>query len=506
DPGRWPANVPVDLTDVAVGIVRTEPVFAASAGVTEVRAMYQSAIGAARRTIFAENQYFTSRTIADALAGRLAGDEPPEIALVMPANQSGWLESSTMGVLRARLHQRLRAGDPQARYRLYCPLLPWLGNGSQCLNVHSKLMIVDDDFLTLGSANLSERSLSLDTECNIAIEARGDPRISAAIVALRTRLLAEHLGTGADAVTQALAKEPGLHRAIDALGQGNARRLDAFDPVLDPTVDALTPDHDVLDPEKALDPDVIVADLLPAPAPRARVRRRLSVIVGSFVAIAALAVAWRFTPLAGAADFDSLAAHASDFAASPFAPLYVLIAYVVGGLLVIPLTLLIGVSAATFGPLMGGVYAMIGALLSAAVTYAIGRRVGHDLLRRFAGPRLNGLSERLGHRGLLTMVIVRLLPVAPYSMVNVVAGASHIGWRDFLLGTALGLLPGILGISLFVDRALEAIRHPGLVAFVVLGAIVALLAAAGWMIRRQVANPDAPLRPQVGANVSAHAD
>ena len=129
------------------------------------------------------------------------------------------------------------------------------------------------------------------------------------------------------------------------------------------------------------------------------------------------------------------------------------------------------------------------ALLSAAVTYAIGRRLGQGLLRKFAGRRLNRLSQRLGRRGLLAMVIVRLLPIAPYSIVNVVAGASQIGWRDFMLGTAIGLTPGIFGISLFVDRALTAIRHPGPLTFSVLAVIVALLVAGGWMIRRQLGEP-----------------
>ncbi len=502
----WPAHVTPDLTDVDVAIARTEPAYQQQPGVTEVRSLYLDMIASARRTLFAENQYFTSRTIADAFAARLREDDAPEIALVMPASQSGWLEASTMGVLRARLHQRLRAADPRQRYRLYCPTLPWLAQGSQCLNVHSKLMIADDDFLSLGSANLSERSLSLDTECNIALEANGDARVSAAIVALRERLIAEHCGAARADVAAALAREPGLHRAIEALGARDHRHLCTFDPPLDPTIDALTPDHDVLDPEKALDPDVIVADLLPAPAPRARVRRRMSAIVVALLAIAALALAWRFTPLADVVNFDSLEAYAQGFSRSPFAPLVVLLAYVVGGLLVVPLTLLIAVSAAAFGPLLGGAYAMTGALLSAAVTYAIGRRLGQDVLRQFAGPRLNLLSQRLGRRGLLAMVVIRLLPVAPYSMVNVVAGASDIGWRDYLLGTLIGLAPGIFGISLFVDRALTAIRHPGPTTFAVLAAIVAVLVAAGWMIRRQLGRADEAAPPRVAARAPAHAD
>jgi phospholipase D1/2 len=506
--GAWPSSVPVDLRDVDVAIARTEPAFAGSPGVTEVKRLHVDAIASARRRIFAENQYFTSRTIADAFATRLAEPDAPEIALLMPANQSGWLETSTMGVLRARLHRRLRAADPRNRYRLYCPTLPWLDDGDECLNVHSKVMIVDDELMTLGSANLSERSQSLDTECNIAIEARGDTRIRDAIVALRERLLAEHLDTQPRQVGDAMVREGSLHRAIEALGNGKARRLNAFDPSLDPTIDALTPDHDILDPERPLDPDVVVADLLPAPEPRSRVRQRMVVIALFVVALAGLALAWRYTPLAGVIDFDTMSSYAEQIAQSPFAPLAVMLAYVIGGLLVVPVTLLIGVTAAVFGPLLGGAYALAGALLSACATYAIGRRLGHDSLRRFAGRRLNRLSQRLGHRGLLAMVIVRLLPIAPYSMVNVVAGASHIGWRDFLLGTAIGMAPGIVGIALFVDRAVVAIRHPGPMTFAALIAIVALLAMVGWMLRRQLDGPQSPGSATSPANTTAamHAD
>ncbi|HXT03803.1 MAG TPA: phospholipase D-like domain-containing protein, partial [Casimicrobiaceae bacterium] len=177
DDDPWPENVAVAATDVDVAIARTEPAFDGRPGVAEIRALHLDAIAAAKRHIFAENQYFTSRTIADAFSGRLEEDNGPEIAVVSPFTQSGWLEMSTMGVLRARIHRALRAADRHARYRLYCPTLPWLDHRSGCLNVHSKVLIVDDTLLMLGSANLSERSLGIDTECNLAIEARGEPRL-----------------------------------------------------------------------------------------------------------------------------------------------------------------------------------------------------------------------------------------------------------------------------------------------------------------------------------------
>ena len=89
---------------------------------------------------------------------------------------------------------------------------------------------------------------------------------------------------------------------------------------------------------------------------------------------------------------------------------------------------------------------------------------------------------------------MRLLPVAPFSVVNVVAGASHIRWSDFLLGTLIGLLPGVATMSFFVDRAVAAIRDPGAGTFVLLAAAVALIVGLAIILRRRLRNraPSAP--------------
>lgn len=491
----WPRHVRPTLADVDVGIARTEPRFGESAGVDEVRRLHLEAIASARRFIFAENQYFTSRTIAHAFAQRLAEPGGPEIAILMPSVQSGWLEASTMGVLRARIHRMLREKDPRRRYRLYCPTLPWQGGDERCLNVHSKVLAVDDEFLTLGSANLSERSLRLDTECNIAIEARGDPRVAQAIAMLRARLLGEHLDQPADVIAHDVARTGSLHRVIDAHSVAGRRALVPTEPPLDPTVDALTPDHGVLDPEQPLDPDVLVADLIPEPEPKHRVHGRLIGIIVLVATLACTALAWRYTPLREWLNFDALVHYGEEWQTSPLAPLAVIAAYVAGGLLVVPVMLLIAVTAAVFGPVTGMLYALAGAIASAATTYAIGRRLGRDTVRRLAGHRLNRLSQRLAKRGVLAILLVRLLPVAPYSIVNLVAGASHIGWRDFLLGTVLGLAPGIVMATVFVDRAIEAIRHPGPLTYLVLCIIAGVIVLAGFAVRRWL-RPGADAAPR----------
>jgi phosphatidylserine/phosphatidylglycerophosphate/cardiolipin synthase-like enzyme/uncharacterized membrane protein YdjX (TVP38/TMEM64 family) len=495
----WPDDVAIEATDVDVAISRTEPAYNGAAGVAEVRALHLDVIAAARRHLFAENQYFTSRIVSDAFAKRLRNDDAPEIAVLSPYTQSGWLEISTMGALRARIHRKLRAADRYDRYRLYYPMLPWLGESDGCLNVHSKVLIIDDTLLTVGSSNLSDRSLAIDTECNLAIEARGEPRLRALIAGFRNRLLAEHLGCSADDVANALARDGSLHRAIDALRREGARSLLAVEPKFDPALDALVPDRHVFDPEQPLDPDTIVADLVPQDEARTGARVRLGGVALGVVALAAMALAWRFTPLREWLAFDRLIEFGVALREQPWAPFAVILAFIGGGLVAFPLLVLIAATALVFGPVLGPVYALFGAVLSAALTFTIGRRLGRETVRKLAGTRVNDLSRRLARRGLIAVAFVRMLPIAPFSVVNVVAGASHIRWSDFLLGTVIGLLPGIATMTFFVDRAIAAVRDPGAGTFALLVVAAALVVALVWVLRRKLrarvpsAPPPSPL-------------
>ena len=477
----WPSAYPPDITDVEVAIARTEPAFHGEPGVQEIRQLHFDMIAAARRYLYMENQYFSSSAIAQLLAQRLREARGPEAVVISPRRESGWLEETTMGVLRARLHQRLRQADHAGRYRMYCPDLPRLAMG--CLNLHSKLFIADDDMLTIGSANLSNRSMGFDTECNLALEAAGEERVRRAIARVRNRLLGEHLDADPVRVGAEIAQRSSVVGAIEAL-RGSGRTLQPLEPLVTADVDALVPDEALIDPERPVDPDELVAGFVPPEAKRPAANRmaRIAVVV---LVLAGLAAAWRWTPLRDWLDIGLLVTMADRLEAAPFTPLAVIGAYVVAGLIVMPITVLIAVTGMVFGPVFGALYALAGGLASAAVTYAIGRRLGRDTVRRLAGGRLNRISKRLARRGVLAIAAVRMLPLAPFTIVNVVAGASHIGLRDFLLGTVLGMTPGILATVVFVDRIVEALRNPGLGTFVSLAAVSGFLVAVAVMLRRR---------------------
>ena len=481
DVDPWPPGARVDLRDVRLGIAYTAPRHRDREPVRQVRALVEDTIRAARRHLYIENQYFTAAVVRETLSARLADAHGPDVTVVAPRVQSGWLQEATMGVLRARLHDTLKSADRFDRYRLLYPHVDGLGDA--CVNVHSKILTVDDECIVIGSANLNNRSMVLDTECCIALVAAGEPRIRTAIAGLRNRLLAEHLGTTPATVAAAFAQADRPNAALDRLRAKPGRTLRMLDPVVTPQFDALVPVSARLDPEQPIEPDRFVREFLPREQHRS-LTARFFALGAAVLLIAALAFAWRFSPLGKAVNVAALAQAAARAAALPGAPALLLAGYVVAATLSVPITLLIAATGLVFGAWPGFAYAAVGTMTAAAATYVIGHWLGRDAVRRFAGARANRLSEHLGRRGVVAMAVLRLLPIAPFTIVNLVAGASHIGLRDFLLGTAIGMLPGSLLTVTFAHQLTAALRHPGPGAFAWLAAIgVALVGVSVLLVR-----------------------
>ena len=125
-----------------------------------------------------------------------------------------------------------------------------------------------------------------------------------------------------------------------------------------------------------------------------------------------------------------------------------------------PVTVLIAATAATFGPWLGFLYAASGALASALLTYFIGALLGRDVLRNWMGPRLTRIRQRIVRQGVLAIAAIRMVPVAPFTLVNMVAGASGIRLLDYIAGTLLGLLPGLILMSALGAQIARIITSP----------------------------------------------
>ncbi|WP_077731228.1 VTT domain-containing protein [Methylocaldum sp. RMAD-M] len=484
----WPPSIVPDISDVDVAIVRTVPRFNGGVEILELRELYVDAIRSAKNTIYIENQYLTASSVGALLELRLREPNPPEIVVVSRLTGGGWLEQTTMEVLRARLLRRLRAADRHGKFRIYYPDCDGLND--QCINVHSKLMVVDDRLALVGSANLNNRSMGLDTECNLAIEAT-EPNTAKAITGLRNRLLAEHLGVGTDRMELAIRQAGSLIVAIESL-RGNPHTLRHLEGEVSPEADALLPQASVVDPEAPIDPDRLIDELIPVEH-RPSARKRITATLSLLAAIGALAAAWRWGPLHEWLDKETLINVGRTLQRTPATPVWVIGAYILAAITAIPITLVIFTTAVVFGPITGFVYAILGSLVGASLTFALGHVFGRDIVRRLGGARLNTLSRWLRHRGLLAMLTVRLIPVAPFTVVNLVAGASHIRFRDFLLGTIFGMVPGAMAITVFSDRLAAAVHHPSPINIALLVAAAAIIGAAAfathrWLRRREAEN------------------
>ncbi len=215
----------------------------------------------------------------------------------------------------------------------------------------------------------------------------------------------------------------------------------------------------IVDPEPPAESAEAILQV--AAARRGAMQRRIVRIIAFGAVLIALALLWLHTPLREWADVPRLVDAAHQLGDSPLAPFAVLAAFVAAGLVVAPVNVLIAATMVVFGPLVGICYALLGSLLNAVVLYEIGRLLPAARLRaRLDGP-LRLLTGRMSHQGILAIMLIRIVPVAPYSVVNVIAGAAHVARVPYLIGTALGMLPGIILNALLIDRLIAAFMQPG---------------------------------------------
>jgi uncharacterized membrane protein YdjX (TVP38/TMEM64 family) len=467
--------------------------------VREVERLYLDMIAAAKKTIYIENQYFTAPRIAAALEKRLGEADGPEVVLVLRLLSHGWLEEHTMHILRTRLIERLRKNDRYGRFHVYYPHVPGLDTGC-CLDVHSKLMIVDDRILRVGSANLCNRSFGLDTEADVAIEARGRTRVAAVIRDYRDRLLAEHLDVPLEKLKGEIDASGNLHGAIAALASTEGRSLRELDR-LPEWPDAVLSVAAVADPEEpiAFDALLLEREHEEAQAPHKNAWVKLAAI---FLGLAALTAAWRFTPLAHVVTPQKIIDWAEDFGSRWWAPLVVIAAYTPACLVMFPRPLITLAAVIAFGAWLGFGTALVGICLSAVVTYYIGRRMRRDSVRRLAGPKLDRMIEVLKKYGLLAMTLLRLVPIAPFAVESIVAGAIHMRLRDVVLGTAIGLVPGTLATTVFGDAIQTALSGSGEVNWWLVAGTVGVVGGGIWAVKRWFTRMGRRLHAEAGGQPS----
>ena len=243
----WPKGLEAHFEDVEIGIARSMAAYGDDPDINEVEELFLRQIASAKHFIYAENQYFASRTVGEAIAKRLAEDDPPEIVIVHPKTADGWVESKAMDPARAQIVSALREIDHKERFHIYVPHA-----GQTPIYVHAKLMIVDDRILRVGSSNFNNRSFGLDSECDIFIDCDrpGNESATDQIRKLRLSLLAEHLSLGEIEVDSMLREAGSMSALIARVANSRRRWLEPFHPLPISDLEAALAERETFDPEE----------------------------------------------------------------------------------------------------------------------------------------------------------------------------------------------------------------------------------------------------------------
>jgi phosphatidylserine/phosphatidylglycerophosphate/cardiolipin synthase-like enzyme/uncharacterized membrane protein YdjX (TVP38/TMEM64 family) len=442
--GLWPADLTPDLTGADVAIARTMPGSGTQPAIRECEALFLDAIALAKRTIYIESQYFTNDRLSEALGARLREPDGPEIVIVSPKECHGWIEQTTMGAFRDGVFRQLLAADAHRRLRLVYP------TASRSRDVptfiHSKVMIVDDALVRIGSANFSRRSMGMDTECDLAVEARGNPDAQSGIRRIRDRLLAEHLDVPVEAVAPGMEREGSLRAFVDAHANGEHTlvRLELPADPEPPPSEAL---RAVADPDAPAGLAAPAGNAIPAvEASNAPSALRIWILPAVVLAAAAL-VAWTTSASVRQPELQAVQRFLSALPGQTWSVWIGVVVFVAAGLVLVPLELLAIAAGVLLGGIRGGLVAVIGSFAAAIAGYAAGRAIGPAGLRQWMSRRAYRSGRQLGANGVAGVIALRLSSVASAGAVHLLCGAARTPFAAYLTGTVIGLAPSIAALS-----------------------------------------------------------
>ena len=207
--------------------------------------------------------------------------------------------------------------------------------------------------------------------------------------------------------------------------------------------------------------------------------RRLLPLLLALAALLALALAWRFSPASSWLQPEQLLAAARELGWG-----WQLGLFVIAGCVAVPLSLLVLLAVLVQGPLLGAGTALLGGTLTGVLSFGAGALLGREAVGQLAGAKLQAINALVARRGLLAVFIVRLVPAAPFAVVNLLLGATRIAWLPFLLGNAAGMLP-MIGITAWLaPEILAQLQQPSETGWAALLAVIALIAGASWALKR----------------------
>lgn len=476
----WLKQLKPDFENAHLYFSRTSPPQPAYPPVREIEDMLLELIKRAERFIYIEMQYMSAENLISALIEKLREEKGPYILIILPHAANSFIERRLMSVLQARQLLRLKASDPYSRLKICYPVLPPPEFDS--LMLHSKLMIVDGTFLHLGSANFTRRSMGLDSELNFTLVAESQ-KDRDSIQKILGKLLAEFMGLELNDVLPQTDDPRSLFAYIDNLKDRDKALKDMEIQTLGLNYKKFI-DGEYSDPSQPY----AIEEIRLLNIEKVNLKKKLWLLVILFLAFGFLiAAVWYFTDLD-----EKLRSYILTEAHTPSVSNITAILFILSlaSVLMMPITLITLGCVFLFGPWGGAASSMLVALLSASISYFLGRFLDSNWLGGVFGKALDKVAKKLqSANGLTMMVLIRLLPVAPFGVVNLAGGLSRVSFILFILGVFIGLLPSKIVLAVFADRAFGLIRNPSfesfaLLIFVSLVVLGVIYVSSRWLERR----------------------
>ena len=422
----WPTNIKPHFTDINIAIARTFPKTQHQETIHEIEEMYLAEIGRAERFIYIENQYLTSERIAKAINQRLKDNSGLKVLIVSGDHPRGFMEHHAMWTGRVKFCDIVEDGTDKSRFAVTYPVSREDGK-DQTYHIHSKIMIIDDRYLHIGSSNLNKRSMGFDSECDLILDGDDEAKRDA-ISSIRNNLIREHTGREESDINRMINDSTPLNELL--IYQNHSRQhLICIDN--DPyRNELLTPLAIKLgDPKKAhFLHNIPVRQVLTA-----------VLILGL---LGTLAWSWFEPYFSEFFSEESIKAFIQNARDSQFSLLWIAGIYIIAGLVFFPVTVLNLTTAIVFGPLYGLLMALFGSLSSASLSYVIGRILGKKSFKLFR-PIMEKIQHYAKRGGIIGMTLIRLVPIAPFTLVNITFGLTRIDFKSYIIATVLGLIPGI---------------------------------------------------------------
>jgi phosphatidylserine/phosphatidylglycerophosphate/cardiolipin synthase-like enzyme/uncharacterized membrane protein YdjX (TVP38/TMEM64 family) len=478
----WPNNRAADLEDVVAALYRTRAPYQGNARIFECEELMLRSIEVANKFIFIENQYYSSAKINDALRKRLEDPEGPEVVMILTEDTDGWMEESTMGLARDYLLHHLRQSDQHNRLRvLYTRRFAEDGQ-SRNVYIHSKTHCIDDRIFKVGSTNLTNRSMRVDTECDIALFA--DVHCEA-IRQIRFDLLSIHSGLSKSTVESLCASQKSFVAAVDCLVEQSEQRLAYFPNKGASELKQLIARNIELDPDEPIDPSYWL-ETTSSPSDGAAAGKRL---IGSTIGLIAICLGIVAVNFFGS-DFLSeamLTENLSRLASHPYTFPALVSGFFLLTLIGIPLNLLLVGTALAISPWQAFAAGVIGSHLAAWGGYFAGAYFGRPLYKRYLAQKMRSFSARLEEGSVVAIAIMRVLPIAPFFAINMACGALGVSFAKYVSGTLLGMIPGIFAVTMLSDRVRSVIVDPNWVNGSLVVLVCLLVLAAVWIIKSKLA-------------------